>query len=79
MPRRADTRGRVDDEARVALARTDGFSGVKTHANAERTVTEVLLSSGRGEYSVRRSREGHEEGVTLGIDLDASMLREHVA
>jgi hypothetical protein len=52
---------------------------VKADADAEQTVGQALTGVGSGRGGVRRSLEGHEEGVPLGIDLDTPILPKHLA
>jgi hypothetical protein len=49
------------------------------HADADRTFGERLLRLAGGRQRPRRGREGDEEGVALGVDLDPAVAGEGVA
>ena len=69
----------MDVDADVALLRHERLAGVDAHAHAHRPVRErALRRLGRRER-VRRPREGDEERVALGVDLDARRGAERLA
>jgi hypothetical protein len=82
VPGRADTRGPVHREARIAAVARDGLARVKPHANLDldsggplmRAKGELALH--RGEERISRARERNEERVALGIDLVAVVSGE---
>jgi hypothetical protein len=47
------------------------LTGVDPHANADRAAADRLAGGGCGRDRVGRSREGDEESIALGVDLDA--------
>ena len=61
----------MDVDADVALVGDLRLPGVDPHANADRAAPERLAGGGRGRDRVGGSRERDEEGVALGVDLDA--------
>jgi hypothetical protein len=52
---------------------------VHAHAHADRRAAERLLTFTRRRKSVTRAREGDEERVALGVDLDAAVSLERGA
>jgi hypothetical protein len=69
--RRRDPRRAMDVDADVALVGQLRLTGVDPHANADRAAAERLASGGCRRDRVGCSRQGDEEGVALGVDLDA--------
>jgi hypothetical protein len=67
----SDSRSAVYVDPDVALVGDDGLAGVNSHAHAHRAFRESAAGLVRGRHSVGSAREGHEESVTLGVDLDA--------
>ena len=66
-----DAGGAVDVHPDVSLVGDDRLAGVEAHADADRAGLERSARvAGRG-HGVRRPREGDEERVALGVDLDA--------
>ena len=63
----------------VALVDDGRLTGVQADANADRHGLERVLCLACGGERVGRAAEGDEEGVTLGVDLDAAVARERVA
>ena len=76
MARRGDARGAVDIGADIALLRQERCAGVEPHPHGDR---KRLLRLARGRKRAGRSREGDEEGVALGVDLDPAVTRESLA
>ncbi len=71
---RRDARALVDVEPDVALLGQPGLAGVETHSRLDGAACEGALAvTGSGD-GVRGPREGDEEGIALGIDLDAVVL-----
>ena len=66
-----DPRGAVHVDPDVALVGDDGLAGVNSHADADRAVRKRAAGLVRRRYSIGSAREGHEESVSLGVDLDA--------
>ena len=82
---RADARGAMDVDADVVVGADLGLPGVHAHAHAQIHALgpgvdrQRTLSGHRRGDGVGRAREGDEEGVALGVDLDAAMLLERPA
>jgi hypothetical protein len=69
----------MDVDADVALLRYDRLARVEPHPDAHLPVGERLLTLERRRGCVGRTREGDEERVPLGVDLDAAVARERLA
>jgi hypothetical protein len=67
----SDPRGAVYVDPDVALVGDDGLAGVNSHAHADRAFRERAAGLVRRRYRVGSAREGHEESVSLRVDLDA--------
>ncbi len=52
---------------------------MNAHPNANRPLAERLLPLARGGQSLRGPREGDEEGIALGVDLDPPVAHERLA
>jgi hypothetical protein len=76
VPGRCDPCRAMDVDSDVAFFGHLRLSGVDAHANADLAAAERLAGDGRGRDCVGCSREGDEEGVALGVDLDAVVLGE---
>ena len=76
--RRSDPGGAVDVHPDVPLVGLDRLSRVEPHADADRSARERLSPVLGRRDCVRRSREGDEERVALGIHLRAVVPREGV-
>jgi hypothetical protein len=72
---RGDSRSEVDVVPDVTLVGHERSPGVQTHPDLDRSGSERLGESGGGRQRSGRRREGEEEGVSLGIDLDAPLGR----
>ena len=72
-----DARGAMDVEADVAVGARVGLSGVQAHAHAHRwpsgqgSAARASWPRCGGGDRIGGAREGDEEGVALGSDLDA--------
>ncbi len=73
-----DARSAVDVDADVALVRHDRLAGVEPHAYADRAALERAPRLGGGGNGVGGARKRDEEGIALGVDLDARVPRERV-
>ena len=74
-----DPRALVDVQADIALAGHGRLAGVDPDPNPYgSTVERGLAFCSRG-HGVGRAREGYEERVALGVDLDAVVPRERFA
>ena len=60
----------------IALGCQMRRSGVEADAHADRARSQRLECLGCRRQRARRSREGDEEGVALGVDLDTAVVRE---
>jgi hypothetical protein len=76
ITRGGDPRRPVDVDADVALVGDERLAGMDAHPDADRAVVERPLGRGRGRERIGRAVEGHEEGVTLGVYLDAAVALE---
>ena len=65
-------------DADVAVLGDERFSGVETHAHADRTIGERVTAFGRGRQRLPRLRERDEERVALRVHLEAAVPREGV-
>ena len=74
-----DPRALVDVEADVALAGHGRLAGVDPDPNPHGSAVERGLAFCSGGHGVGRAREGYEERIALGVDLDAVVPRERVA
>ncbi len=74
-----DPRRAVHVHADVAVRRHERLTGVDTHSDPDRPTFELPLRIARGGGGVGRSRKGDEEGITLGVDLDAVVSPEGLA
>ncbi len=74
-----DSRCAVDVDADVALVGDERLTGVDAHAHAEDLAFERTPCLGRRGHRVGRAAECDEEGVALGVDLDAGVARERVS
>ena len=63
----------------VALLGEQGLARVHSHANADRSSGERVLSRLGGRERVLRPRKGDEERVALCVDLDTAVARERLA
>ena len=73
-----DPRRAVDVDADVALVGHDRLAGVDAHADADRAVLERVPRFGGRRDGVGGARKRDEEGVALGVDLDARVPGERV-
>ena len=71
MTARRDAGGAVDVNPDVAFVAEVGRAGVQTHAHADRTRGQSSQRVGGRLECAGCGREGDEEGVPLGIHLDA--------
>src|SRR5439155_26227056 len=71
-----DPRRSVHVEAHIPLVRHERLAGVEAYADADRAAVERPLAFGGGRESVFRARKSDEEGVALGVDLDAAVAGE---
>src|SRR5215467_3140472 len=77
VARRHDACPLMQGQAGVAFLCAKRLPRMDAHAHANREVPrpgmihEPLLRFDRGPHRLRRSAEDHEEGISLGIDLDA--------
>ena len=77
---RRDPSGPVDVDPDVVVAARNALAGVQSHADADRVAVgprvrgERSLRRHGGAQSARRRREGDEERVALGADLDTPLL-----
>ena len=76
---RSHTRSPMHVEADVALGAEQRSSGVQAHADADRPARERLAACPRSVSRAPSGREGDEERVALGVDLDAAVGRERGA
>jgi hypothetical protein len=74
-----DPSGAVDVEADVSLLGDTRLAGVDPHAHTDRSVAERVLGVVCGRQCIGRTREGDEERVPLGVDLDPAVPLERVA
>ena len=78
-------RSEMDISSDVALSGDGGLAGVDPHADPELDVVgpgmrgEGALGGEGADERVVGAPEGVEEGVSLGVDLDAAMSRKGVA
>jgi hypothetical protein len=73
VPGGGDARGAMDVETDVAFLGEEGRSRVQAHADADGTRSERSCQGAGGRECGRRGREGEEEGVSLGVDLDPTL------
>ena len=78
MGERTDAGSAVHVDADVALPGDGRRSSVESHAHGDRPGCEVILRRACGVGGAARGRERDEEGVALGVDLDAAMRSERV-
>ena len=76
---RGDPRGAVHVLSDVALVGEQGRPGVQADPHLDRPGASAAVSLGRGRERTRRGREGDEEGVALGVDLDPAVARAGLA
>ena len=76
---RCDARRPMDVDADIALVGAERSAGVDTHPNADRSTLERGPRRVGRRQAVGRIGEGEEEGVSLGVDLDAAELLERRA
>ena len=76
---RGDAGRPVDVDADVALLGDVGRAGVDAHAHADRTRAQSVQGLGGRVQRTRRCREGDEERVALGINLDAAPGADRLA
>ncbi len=74
-----DPRALVDVEADIALAGHGRLAGVDPDPNPHGSAVERGLAFCSRGHGVGRAREGYEERIALGVDLDAVVPRERVA
>ena len=79
MPDGGDPRALVHVEADVSLLGKPRLASVHPHPHAYRPIGKCALALRSGGDGVRRAGEGHEECVTLRVDLDALVVGEHTA
>ena len=70
-----DARGAVHIVSDVALVGDERRPGVQADANVDRAGRQRLRERGCSRESAGRRREGEEEGVALGVDLDPALGR----
>ena len=76
---RGDPRSAMHIDPDVALGRDDRLAGVDSHAYADRALARAPAAPRRPPRPRRPpSGERDEEGVALGVDLDAAVFREGV-
>jgi hypothetical protein len=78
VARATDPGGAVNICADVATLMEERFTAVQAGANPDRA-GESLLDLCDGGHPVAGGREGAEERVTLGVDLDAAVVGERCA
>ena len=71
-----DPGGAMDVHAHVSLVRLERLTGVDAHADTDRPASSAVRDSRCRGHRVGRPRERDEEGVALGVDLDAVVSRE---
>jgi hypothetical protein len=76
MSGRGDARSQVHVGPDVALRGQVGRAGVEAHAHPDRARGERRLCRGGRAERPRRGWEDDEEGIALGIDLDAAARAE---
>jgi hypothetical protein len=69
----------MDVDPHVTLLREQRLTGVEAYADSDRSLAQDALRVTCGPEGVSRPRERNEEGVPLRVDLDAAVLREHLA
>ena len=74
-----DTSRSVHVDPDIALVGDEWLAGVQPHPHTNGTALELVTCLGRGRKRFRRRREGDEERITLGVDLDAAVTLEGVA
>ena len=74
-----DSRGPVDVDPDVALVRRLWLTGVNSDTHADRAALERVARVGGRRNCVRCASEGDEEGVALGVDLDACVRGERLS
>ena len=72
---RRDPGAAVDVDADVALGGHGRSARVEAHAHGDRPGSELPLSRAGRRDGACRGREGDEEGISLGVDLHASVVR----
>ena len=76
---RRDPRAKMDVGAHVPLVAEMRCAGVQSHSHPQSTRCQRLIALlGTGERTLRRG-EDVEEGVSLGVDLDPTVLLEGIA
>ena len=75
----ANARGPVHVHAGIPLRPHDRLACVKAHAHAYRARGQLCLRLSRGSRGPASIREGDEEGVPLGVHLDATVASECLA
>ena len=70
---RRDPSSAVDVVSDVSLIGDERRPGVETNAHVDRAGRERLCERGRRRECAGRGRKGEEEGISLGIDLDATL------
>ena len=79
VPGRRDAGGAVHVDARVPLGRAQGRPGVQPHAHAHRAVGQPPLRLHGRRHRVAGPWEDDEEGIALGVHLDAAVARERLS
>jgi hypothetical protein len=79
MGERRDTGAAMDVDADVSLGGDGRLAGMEAHPEADGPAFERVAARHRRRDGARCSREGDEERVPLGVDLDAALRRERLA
>ena len=74
-----DSRGAMDVDPDVALVRRLWLTGVNSDTHADRAALERVARVGGSRNCIRCASEGDEEGVALGVDLDACVRGERLS
>jgi hypothetical protein len=73
-----DASAAVDVDADIALGRDRRRAGVQAHPHGYGPGGKCLLGGERSGSGAFGRREGNEEGVSLGVDLDAAVRCEGI-
>jgi hypothetical protein len=74
-----DTRAAMQIDANVPAISCRRLARVETYSDPDATRRERQLSLPCGRHRIRGAGERHEEGITLGVDLDAVVSRKGIA
>src|ERR687895_2522587 len=78
VTRGCDPRGAVDIRTDVSLARYQWRASVEADADADPSLAQRLTNFFCCGETTGRCREGDEEGITLGVDLDAAVAADGI-